>query len=344
MSAPKLRLAVALAAALAAAGAHGYERSKSSQGACFYWQDRAISFHINAARVASSDSCGEPGQVADTVAIEAVRAGFRTWTGATQACTDLRLVDAGLSSSQNVGYDQRNGAVNENLVVFRPHWCSDLIAVDDPCWDVDPFDSPGALGETCANKYNCFEDPSPADRATIAVTTVTHNPVSGEIADSDIEFADWNGAGRGEPLLPRPSTPAPDGWYFTCGTGEPRCTTYGEPGCIYVDLQSNVTHEVGHFIGLAHPCDLGNADCGQTSPYRSLVMFPSAIAGDTSKRVLTADDRAGVCAIYPVGGSTSTCAAQKKSGGCASGGDGGILSALFVLAALARDPRRAPRV
>jgi hypothetical protein len=135
---------------------------------------------------------------------------------------------------------------------------------------------------------------------------------------------------------------APNGWYFTCGTG-PRCGTYGQDGCAYVDLQSNATHEVGHFIGLAHPCQLSPNNC--TVDDRPLVMYPAATPGDTSKRVLTADDRAGVCAIYPVGGPTSTCGSQQKSGGggCASGEAGGILSALLALAALARHARKVPR-
>jgi len=336
VSARALRLVAALAAAITATGASAFVRTTSSQGACFYWQERSVPFHINAARVASSVSCGEPAQVADAVAIEAVREGFRTWTGAAQTCTDLQLADAGLSTSQDVGF-QRSGQ-NENLVVFRTGWCSQFVGPNDPCWDVDPFATPGAIGETCANKYNCFEDAMPGDRATIAITTVTHDPRSGRIHDADIEFADWNGQGVNEPLQPAPSTPAPDGWYFTCGTDAARCTTYGQEGCTYVDLQSNATHEVGHFIGLAHPCEMGSC----TTADRPLVMYPAAIPGDTSKRVLTADDRAGVCTIYPLGGPTSTCGSQAESddGGCASGGAGGILSALLALGALARHTRR----
>lgn len=340
MKARTLRLAAALAAALAATGASAYVRTTSSLGACFYWQERSIPFHINAARVASSVSCGDPAQVADAAAIQAVREGFREWTGpAVQGCTDLQLVDAGVSTSRNVGYDQRSGAQNENLVVFRAGWCSQVAAGgnNDPCWDVDPFASPAALGETCANKYNCFEDPQPADRATIAITTVTHDPRSGRIHDADIELADWTG--RPGPLN---SSQPPEGWYFTCtdDTSTP-CASYGQDACAYIDLQSNATHEVGHFIGLAHPCAINDPDCGLNSPYRNVVMFPSARLRDTSKRVLTADDREGLCTIYPLDGPTSTCAARRKStGGCGSaGGASGILSALLALVALARRAR-----
>jgi hypothetical protein len=264
-----------------------------------------------------------------------VREGFRTWTGAVQDCTDLQLVDAGVSASRNVGYDQRSGAQNENLVVFRAGWCSQVAegGYNDPCWDVDPFASPAALGETCANKYNCFVDPQPADRATIAITTVTHDPRSGRIHDADIELADWNGQGMNEPLQPAPSTPAPDGWYFTCAD---RALQHLRPGRLHLrGPQSNATHEVGHFIGLpirARRQLHRRGEAARDVPGR---------ARDTSKRVLTADDRAGVCTIYPLGGPTSTCGSQTKSdgGGCASGGAGGILSALLALAALARRAR-----
>lgn len=343
MSARTVRLTAALAAALLAPAAQAYVRTTSSEGACFYWPDRIIGFKINAARVATSQSCGDTTQSVDTAAIEAVRAGFRTWTGEIQACTDLQLFDDGLTDSRSVGFDQRNGAVNENLVVFRAGWCSERAdgGIDDPCWDVDPFAIPGAIGETCANKYNCFEDAQPGDRATIAVTTVTHEPRSGRIVDADIEFADWNGAGIGQALSTSQSNVAPEGWYFTCTDTGTRCATYGEPGCAYVDLQSNATHEVGHFIGLAHPCELHPNNC--TDADRPLVMYPAATVGDTSKRVLTSDDRAGVCDIYPVGRPIATCVPESGGGGgCASGGAGGILSALLALAALARRARRAP--
>ena len=242
----------------------------------------------------------------------------------------MQLVDAGVSTSRNVGYDQRSGAQNENLVVFRAGWCSQVAegGYNDPCWDVDPFASPAALGETCANKYNCFEDPQPADRATIAITTVTHDPRSGRIHDADIELADWTGQPG-----PLNSSQPPEGWYFTCtdDTSTP-CASYGQDGCAYIDLQSNATHEVGHFIGLAHPCAINDTDCGLNSPYRNVVMFPSARLRDTSKRVLTADDREGLCTIYPLGGPTSTCAAQRKrQRGLWLGGRG------------VRDPLGAPR-
>lgn len=54
-----------------------------------------------------------------------------------------------------------------------------------------------------------------------------------------------------------------------------------------VDTQSIATHEEGHFLGLDH------------STQMSAVMYASYTGG--IKRTLTADDIAGVCAIYPSG-------------------------------------------
>jgi hypothetical protein len=53
------------------------------------------------------------------------------------------------------------------------------------------------------------------------------------------------------------------------------------------DLQSVVTHEIGHFLGLDHTSLL------------SSVMFPSVTDGTSYARVLSADDIAGVSTIYP---------------------------------------------
>jgi hypothetical protein len=103
------------------------------------------------------------------------------------------------------------------------------------------------------------------------------------------------------------------------------------------DLQNALTHEMGHFIGLDHTCvlpgayqldknmqkiipidNLGNAvpDCNDATPEeRAATMFPSADAGDTDKRSLTADDLLGLCTIYPVDTTPVECA-PKQMGGC----------------------------
>ena len=93
----------------------------------------------------------------------------------------------------------------------------------------------------------------------LALTTVTFNAENGEILDADIEV---NTADKGvtsqEPLPP---------------------TGY--------DLQSIITHEAGHFLGLAH------------SKVGGSTMEPRYDRGQTGLRTLENDDQRGICAIYP---------------------------------------------
>ena len=101
----------------------------------------------------------------------------------------------------------------------------------------------------------------------------------------------------------------------------------------YHDLQNALTHEMGHFIGLDHTCELapgaaagevdnlGNPvpDCSDaTLAEMDATMYPSSEAGDLSKRTLSQDDRDGLCGIYPLGTTPVTCGVGSgSSGGCA---------------------------
>lgn len=100
------------------------------------------------------------------------------------------------------------------------------------------------------------------------------------------------------------------------------------------DLQNALTHELGHFIGLDHPCYLSDVVTDETdnlgqpvpncnavpfnSPIREATMFPSADPGDVSKRTLSGDDDLAVCDIYPAGLPTAGANATgtDKASGC----------------------------
>jgi hypothetical protein len=109
--------------------------------------------------------------------------------------------------------------------------------------------------------------------ATLAKTSVTYNDETGEIYDADIEI---NTANNDMTL-----------------TDPPKKVTY--------DLRAIITHEVGHFIGIAHSSD------------DSAVMAPTYSPGSIAQRKLTPDDIAAVCEIYPPK-SGLVCAPEPRGG------------------------------
>lgn len=90
---------------------------------------------------------------------------------------------------------------------------------------------------------------------TLALTTLTFNVQSGEIYDADIEI-------NGESPI---------------STSDVSVTN---------DLQSILTHEIGHFLGIAHSSD------------ETATMFATYETGSTSLRDLAPDDINAVCSVY----------------------------------------------
>jgi hypothetical protein len=268
------------------------------------------------------------------VTLAAVRASFSQWE---QPGSDLQLLYAGDSPEIRVG----GGGSGGNVVVFRRGWCSqNAQALADGCLS--------RLDLDCGSKYDCFDDgqgcvgrtaasPCSNEWGIVALTSVLYDPATGRIMSADIEVNGWDGNGRDTSLSGSPQF----GWYFTCYTGATQtqqpavCTTFGQDSCAYIDLQNTVTHEVGHFLGLAHPCTMDSSAVTAGVPlctsspvdhsavaYLERTMSPTTSAREVRKRVLSADDVAGVRAIYPA---TSGCA-------CGAGGAGAVSALLAVLA------------
>jgi hypothetical protein len=99
---------------------------------------------------------------------------------------------------------------------------------------------------------------------TLGLTTITFDPDNGEIYDADMEL-------NATVALTVTGTLPPDGY----------------------DFLSIITHESGHFLGLAHSGD------------DRATMFAHYTQGTMTMRNLTTDDTAGICSIYFPDGSRS---------------------------------------
>ncbi len=305
------RLAAALAAIVLAAPAAAYVRSSDARtGAELFWPMPVVPYLVSDAQpVVASPTCSA-GPAGDPI-LDAARAGFSAWN---QGCANLELVYGGRIPEIRTGLH----GTGENLVVFRKGWCRAQLPANEPCL-VDP-------DVDCGGIHDCFEDTSPDDRFIVALTSVLYDPETGRIVDADIEVNGWDGQAGG--AVSSGGSGPPHGWYFTCDkqAGWSACTTYGQAGCYFLDLQNTITHEVGHVIGLAHPCE----GAGCTPELEPLTMYPQTSPGDLEKRTLHADDIAGLCDIYPV---------ERGGSGCSSGGAPAVLSLLLLLALRRRRPR-----
>jgi hypothetical protein len=87
-----------------------------------------------------------------------------------------------------------------------------------------------------------------------------------------------------------------------------------------VDVGAIAIHEIGHFIGLDHPCDFaGGGESNCNGPERS-VMTP--VWGGELDRTPKRDDEEGVVALYSAAGDGSTCHGPFRRGEkCTCGSD-----------------------
>jgi hypothetical protein len=108
----------------------------------------------------------------------------------------------------------------------------------------------------------------------LGLTVVRFDPASGEIWDVDIEVNAVD-----EPL------------------------SVGAPVAGSVDLDSLLTHEAGHLLGLGH----NTLDSSAT-------MFPGYHAGSVELRTLADDDVEGICAVYPPNRKASSSSCEPRHG------------------------------
>jgi MYXO-CTERM domain-containing protein len=119
-----------------------------------------------------------------------------------------------------------------------------------------------------------------------------------------------------------------------------------------VDLQNALTHELGHVLGLDHPCylfmppdppevtNLGQPvpSCSDPSLPASVLdatMYPSAKRGSISERTLSPDEVLALHDLYPAGRAPAVdVGGTSASGGCAVAGEPGAPSGGVVAFAL----------
>jgi hypothetical protein len=119
--------------------------------------------------------------------------------------------------------------------------------------------------------------------STIALTTVTFNSETGEIYDADMEINDGPDLAAGK-------------------------ITAGDDNIGY-DLQSVITHEAGHFYGLAHSSVVG------------ATMQPNYDVGSVKMRSLEQDDISGICDMYGTTRPYNACDPTPRHGFQATCGD-----------------------
>jgi hypothetical protein len=189
------------------------------QGVPLFWRNSCVGYNVQ--RTASR-------QVAFEDAANGISRAFTKWTGSScptegtgRSRVSIDVRDLGPVDCGDVNYNQ-NGA-NQNVIVFR-----------DDKW------------------------PHNDSSNTLALTTVTFNPETGEIYDADMEV----------------------------NTHDQRVTVIDPVPADGYDFASIVTHETGHFLGLAHSGD------------NRATMFANYTPGATAMRNLTSDDVSGICSIY----------------------------------------------
>ena len=270
------------------------------------------------------------------------------------ATLSARTADAYVRSVSDAGYQLKWSSSCETVTIYlngfsamTPDEVAKSIGAAAAAWGPDSVTCPAATGDG-GNGHPYFEilpQLSTSGSGTInqkdgknsivfdttgselgpevlAATAVAREP-NGQIFDADIEI----------------NASSPDILWANLDSGAPP----PKNGQLRFDLQTVMTHEFGHFLGLAHTCIGSDStvggdgdsppfgskdDSGQLIPTCSdppdstnatqaeAVMWYVIDQESIAKRVLTTDDARGVCAIYPAALDPHACTQNLPDDGC----------------------------
>jgi hypothetical protein len=245
--------------------------------------------------------------------VKSVTAAAYTWSADAVSCADGAIVNGvsctGLGGGSPAleivptlapldAKPPRVGNDGRNTVIFRTDMWTKSGVVPPPNMPSDTYDPSG-----------------------LAVTTVTSEG-DGHIVDVDMEI-----------------NAVPGGFFqwVNLDPGTALSVPNGDAHGLYFDLQAALTHEFGHFIGLAHTCFTPSAldidapapddenqkpvpncsDSNLPSTVLESVMYPQVSDRDTSNRTLKCEDIKAVCAIYPPSSFHEACPLDNVTPGCA---------------------------
>ena len=244
-----------------------------------------------------------------------IDASIATWNDATvtPSCSYMDVMSTGVTATTTeVGHD------GINLIKFRDSsWCR-------PAVHGDPA--------------RCY--PESAAGLTTAVFVDDGGARDGAIVDADIEINGKNFAISVDHVSLAPMI-----------MGQPYCRA---------ELQNTLTHELGHLHGLEHTCladgdppridDHGNPvpACNATNDPKIVdaTMYNFQDCDETKKEVLSPDDIAAVCTIYPAANDPKECTPARDAAGCCEAGPGGppLLLSLAVAAGIFRRRRKSAKL
>lgn len=203
------------------------------------------------------------------------------------------------SGSKRVGYDEALALAKQAFQTWMDASCTTGAislaisaggAVPVSCSKVDYLKG----SKNNVNVIVFHDDAWPYNDAqnTLALTTLTFNTETAQILDADMEINTASNAVT-------TTTPVPKDSY---------------------DLLSILTHEAGHFIGLAHT---GHPEAAMFATYK-----PQSI----SMRTLAADDVSGVCTVYPTSGTRPTAKGNVVAEACGAVPRGALQNGCPVVA------------